>query len=219
MRFILKTAREQEMEKAARFGFVDGIVIPRNETERTGRQYDSLVRSSLNYPFPIIGLELRELSAERLAKEVEAYHKLDTQRITALFPMTLASLSAMNRLKSSGVQLGIQHAVTVIQLLAAERAGSDVLHISMRPFRNFGLDIIGTVLALQAHLRKRESGCAIWIEDAITAKEANEMAALGADALVLTWDMLQDFMYHPATDQEIERMLTSWTREESSDRS
>ncbi len=219
MRFILKTAREQEMEKAARFGFVDGVVIPRNETDRTGRHYDSLVRSSLNYPFPIIGLELRELSSERLVKEVEDYQKLDPERITALFPMTLASLAAMNHLKSSGVQLGISHAVTIVQLLAAVRAGANVLPISMRPFRNYGLDIVGTVSALQTHLRKLESDCSIWLEDAISAKEANEMAAFGADGLVFTWDMLQELLYHPATDQEIERMLTSWAREDRSERS
>lgn len=215
MRFILKTAREQEMEKAARFGFVEGLVIPRNEAQRTGRHYDRLVHTSLNYPFSVIGVELGELSPAQLATEAEAYHQMDPARLTALFPMTLPSLAAMNSLKSSGHHLGIQHAVTLVQLLAAVRVGARVLKISTRPFHHYDLDLRRLMTSLTTHLQNEGEDCEVWLEDAISAKEANELATLGAGAIVFTWDTLQDLLYHPATDQEIERRLTSWSGEET----
>ena len=213
MRFILKTAREQEMHKASRFGFIDGILLPRTEAERTGRHYDSLVRLSLKHPFAIIGIELKELSSQQLATEVRPFIQMDQARITAFLPMTLASLQMVRNHGPSPFRFGVQHAVTLLQLLAAVRSGANVLLIDASHFHRLGMDLFGLIDGVRRCLVQEGQACEVWVDGVTTAAEANQVAARGVDALVFTWDMLHECLYHPATDRALERMLTPWTRQ------
>ena len=215
MRFILKTVREHEMEKAVRFGFVDGIVLPRSEAERTGRHYDNLIRSSLKYPFSLIGIEIQELSSREVSSLLQEYGQMDPSRIVAFLPMTLENLGMARESPSTMVALGVQHAVTLIQVLAALRSGFHVLHISAKAFRDYGLDLFGLIEGIRSHLQRSQRFARIWVDDVSSATEANQLAELGIDALIFTWDMLQELLYHPLTDQALERTLAPWVDPDS----
>lgn len=209
MRFILKTVREQEMDKAPQFGFVDGVFLSRAEAERTGRHYDNLIRSSLKHPYSMIGIELKALSSEQLATELSPYQQMDPARIIAFVPMTIASLQLAGT-RPAAVRIGVQHAVTLLQSLASAHAGAHILFFNASHFHAMSVDLAELIVSVRQHLRQEDGHCEVWVDDAPTVAEANRIAALGVDALVMTWNMLREVVYHPLTDRAIVRALTPW---------
>lgn len=212
MRFILKSAHIEDINKAARMGFIDGVIVPRAEAERTGRNYDHLIHSALQLPFTVIGHELKELSGTDLRAEIMGYNELMSDRLVAFLPMTLSSLQVLRKNEVAPLQLGVQYAVTLVQQLAAVESGAKVLLIHAKQLVKYGLHIQEALSDLLRILQKYQPGCEIWVEIATGGTETNRLIALGIDGLVFTWDMLEELFYHPVTDQLLERRMTPWTQ-------
>ncbi len=211
MRFYLSTARSGEATRAATLGFIDGLLIPRAEVLRSGRDYSVLVKELAAPQFGWIAIEPSELDAEGMISETRRMAKAAAVRLTCLMPMSLESVRAVAMSTADADVLGgVRYVCSMAQAIIAARAGASCIVLDAAALGGAEIEIASLVSHIKAVFSSSHLGAEIMVSDIRTAGEAAAVATAGADGVVCDWGTLQDLAYHPCTDASIERRLSEW---------
>lgn len=207
MRFYLCSARVEEVERAAGFGFVEGVVATRPDVRRTGRDYADLVAGFCELPFRVVTVEADPADAESLVDFSRRMGGGRLDRLALCTPITLESLKAVAKLRSIGVAAALQFVASSLQSLVAARAGAHAVICPARRFAAFGLDVVAWVRESKAILSAAGLDTAIWVDELEDAVALARVAAAGADGALCRWETLLGLAYHPFADRGIELLL------------
>ena len=207
MKFYLLSARAEEAQKAAAFGFVAGAVVPRGEVARTGRDYGDLIAEWGRLPFALVGAEAEAADADALVRDAAVWARGSGAPVSLFTPLTLESLKACARLSGLGVRLAAQFAASPLQALVAARAGAGAVCVHARRLGACGLDAVGLVRQTRELFARAGLSADILVDEAADAAELERFALAGADGALCPWELLRTLAYHPFTDRGIERLL------------
>lgn len=209
MKFFIDTANLEDIRRANKLGVLSGVTTNPSLVAKEGVPFHERLKEITDEVSGSVSAEVISEDADGMIKEATELAQI-APNITVKIPMTLEGLKAVKAL----TQLGIKTNVTLIfnanQALLAARSGATYVS----PFLG-RLDDIGhtgmTLVKTIADIFDRHN-----IETEIIAASirhplhVTEAALSGAHIATVPYNVLEQLVKHPLTDQGIEKFLQDW---------
>lgn len=213
MRLYLATVAAEEIRWATAAGLLDGIVatpavlaaeLPQAEPREV------LAELAEHNPLPIFA-SAPSLDAGEIVRGGKLLAKLSEQMIIAV-PFVEDALPAMRRLATDGVRVAATLVHSVAQGMLAAKAGATHVVVPVDALEAVGHAADAVIRGLRETLDRGNHECDIVAAGVPSATRFAELAAAGADAMVVTPASLRSFLQHPLTDRGLDRFLGDISR-------
>ena len=213
MRLYLATVNHKDIRWAESAGLLDGIVatpavIAGELPQADPREILSELAEESTRP---VFASVSSLEAEEIVRGGKDLRRLNEHVIVAV-PFVEDALPAIRRLAADGVRVAATLVHSVAQGLLAAKAGAAMVVVPVDALEAVGERADGTVRALRDAFRASAIDCDVVVAGPPNAARFAELAAAGADAAVVTVDVLRSFLQHPLTDRGIDRFLVDVSR-------
>lgn len=213
MRLYLATVNHKDIRWAESAGLLDGVVatpavIASELPQADPREILAELAEETTRPVFASVASLEEDAIVRGGKDLR---RLNEHVIVAV-PFVEDALPAIRRLAADGVRVAATLVHSVAQGILAAKAGASMVVVPVDALEAVGERADGTVRALRDALRAFTTDCDVVVAGPPNAARFAELAAAGADAAVVTVDVLRSFLQHPLTDRGIDRFLVDVSR-------
>ncbi|WP_455792636.1 fructose-6-phosphate aldolase [Clostridium butyricum] len=209
MRFFLDTANVDYIREANEMGVICGVTTNPSLVAKEGRDFNEVIKEITEIVDGPISGEVVSEDAEGMIKEgreIAAIHK----NMIVKIPMTAEGLKATKVLSKEGIKTNVTLIFSATQALLAANAGATYISpflgrvddISM-----IGMDLVrGIAEIFSVHGIKTEI-IAASVRNPIHVIEA---AKAGADIATVPFNLVEQMIKHPLTDQGLEKFKADW---------
>ena len=209
MRFFLDTANVDYIREANEMGVICGVTTNPSLVAKEGRDFNEVIKEITEIVDGPISGEVVSEDAEGMIKEgreIAAIHK----NMIVKIPMTAEGLKATKVLSKEGIKTNVTLIFSATQALLAANAGATYVSpflgrvddISM-----IGMDLVrGIAEIFSVHGIKTEI-IAASVRNPIHVIEA---AKAGADIATVPFNLVEQMIKHPLTDQGLEKFKSDW---------
>ena len=209
MRFFLDTANVDYIREANEMGVICGVTTNPSLVAKEGRDFNEVIKEITEIVDGPISGEVVSEDSEGMIKEgreIAAIHK----NMIVKIPMTAEGLKATKVLSSEGIKTNVTLIFSATQALLAANAGATYVSpflgrvddISM-----IGMDLVRDISEIfSVHGIKTEI-IAASVRNPIHVIEA---AKAGADIATVPFNLVQQMIKHPLTDQGLEKFKADW---------
>lgn len=212
MRFFVDTADVDQIRKANDMGVICGVTTNPSLIAKSGRQFDDVIREITSIVDGAISGEVKATTtdAEGMIKEGREIAKIHPNMVVKI-PTTIEGLKATKVLSSEGIKTNLTLIFNPNQALLAARAGATYVS----PFLGRLDDISQNGLDLIADIREIFDAAGDIDTQIICASVRNpihvmESAKMGADIATVPYNVFEQMMKHPLTDQGIEKFQADY---------
>ena len=213
MKFFVDTAKIEDIKKANEMGVICGVTTnPSLIAKEGGRSQEDVLKEIASIvDGPISGeVKATTVDAEGMIAEGREIAKLHENMVVKI-PMTVEGLKATKVLASEGIKCNVTLIFSANQALLAARAGA--AYVS--PFLGRLDDISQNGLDLIADIREIFDAAGDIDTQIICASVRNpihvtECAKMGADIATVPYNVFEQMMKHPLTDQGIEKFQADY---------
>jgi len=213
MRLYLATVDPDQIRWAVQSGLIDGIVAtPRVLAEEVPQADPLEILSELASLAPVpIFASVGALTSTELMRGARALRRVAEQVIIAI-PLVEDALPAFRRLSRDGIRCAATFVHSAAQGLLAAKAGAAHVVVPVDALDAIDQPGESVLVPLRAMLDRASLECDLVAAGPTTALRLSAMGAAGADAAVVTPDMLRALVNHPLTDRAVDRFLVDVTR-------
>ena len=209
MRFFLDTANVDYIREANEMGVICGVTTNPSLVAKEGRDFNEVIKEITEIVDGPISGEVVSEDAEGMIKEgreIAAIHK----NMIVKIPMTAEGLKATKVLSKEGIKTNVTLIFSATQALLAANAGATYVSpflgrvddISM-----IGMDLVRDISEIfSVHGIKTEI-IAASVRNPIHVIEA---AKAGADIATVPFNLVEQMIKHPLTDQGLEKFKADW---------
>ena len=209
MRFFLDTANVDYIREANEMGAICGVTTNPSLVAKEGRGFNEVIKEITEIVDGPISGEVVSEDAEGMIKEgreIAAIHK----NMIVKIPMTAEGLKATKVLSKEGIKTNVTLIFSATQALLAANAGATYVSpflgrvddISM-----IGMDLVRYIAEIfSVHGIKTEI-IAASVRNPIHVIEA---AKAGADIATVPFNLVEQMIKHPLTDQGLEKFKADW---------
>ncbi|MCQ2014710.1 fructose-6-phosphate aldolase [Clostridium butyricum] len=209
MRFFLDTANVDYIREANEMGVICGVTTNPSLVAKEGRDFNEVIKEITEIVDGPISGEVVSEDAEGMIKEgreIAAIHK----NMIVKIPMTAEGLKATKVLSKEGIKTNVTLIFSATQALLAANAGATYVSpflgrvddISM-----IGMDLVRYIAEIfSVHGIKTEI-IAASVRNPIHVIEA---AKAGADIATVPFNLVEQMIKHPLTDQGLEKFKADW---------
>ena len=212
MRFFVDTADVDQIRKANDMGVICGVTTNPSLIAKSGRQFDDVIKEITTIVDGAISGEVKATTtdAEGMIKEAREIAKIHPNMVVKI-PTTIEGLKATKVLSSEGIKTNLTLIFNPNQALLAARAGATYVS----PFLGRLDDISQNGLDLIADIREIFDAAGDIDTQIICASIRNlihvmECAKMGADIATVPYNVFEQMMKHPLTDQGIEKFQADY---------
>ena len=212
MRFFVDTADVDQIRKANDMGVICGVTTNPSLIAKSGRQFDDVIKEITTIVDGAISGEVKATTtdAEGMIKEAREIAKIHPNMVVKI-PTTIEGLKATKVLSSEGIKTNLTLIFNPNQALLAARAGATYVS----PFLGRLDDISQNGLDLIADIREIFDAAGDIDTQIICASIRNpihvmECATMGADIATVPYNVFEQMMKHPLTDQGIEKFQADY---------
>ena len=212
MRFFVDTADVDQIRKANDMGVICGVTTNPSLIAKSGRQFEDVIKEITSIvDGPISGeVKATTTDAEGMIKEGREIAKIHKNMVVKI-PTTIEGLKATKVLSSEGIKTNLTLIFNPNQALLAARAGA--AYVS--PFLGRLDDISQNGLDLIADIKEIFDMAGDIDTEIICASVRNpihvmECAQMGADIATVPYNVFEQMMKHPLTDQGIEKFQADY---------
>lgn len=209
-RIFLDTADVRQIEEALKTGIVAGIATNPNKMATVGRKYEDVIKDIRTIFDGPIAVEALSTKSEDIIEEAQRLVQI-ADNLVVKVPVNTEGIKAISTL----VPMGINTNATLIfqpgQALAAGLAGSPFISpfISRATYiGQDGLDLFRKIRKIYDFYKIDSVVIAASIRN---ANDAIESILAGADSLALTYEVFEQLMHHPLTEEGIERFISDYS--------
>lgn len=213
MRIYLATVAADDIRWAKDAGLLDGIVatpavlaaeLPHADPREV------LAEVAERDALPIFA-SVGSLDAAEIVRGAKALAKLAEHLIVAM-PFVEDALPALRQLSRSGTRCAATLVHSVAQGLLAARAGASLVVVAVDALEAVGQPSDHVIRGLREAFDREAVECDVVAAGPGSAQRLAEVAAAGADAVVVTPTQLRSFLQHPLTDRGVDRFLGDISR-------
>ena len=209
MKFFLDTANVDYIREANEMGVICGVTTNPSLVAKEGRDFNEVIKEITEIVDGPISGEVVSEDAEGMIKEgreIAAIHK----NMIVKIPMTAEGLKATKVLSKEGIKTNVTLIFSATQALLAANAGATYVSpflgrvddISM-----IGMDLVRYIAEIfSVHGIKTEI-IAASVRNPIHVIEA---AKAGADIATVSFNLVEQMIKHPLTDQGLEKFKADW---------
>ena len=212
MRFFVDTADVDQIRKANDMGVICGVTTNPSLIAKSGRQFEDVIKEITSIVDGAISGEVKATTtdAEGMIKEGREIAKIHPNMVVKI-PTTIEGLKATKVLSSEGIKTNLTLIFNPNQALLAARAGATYVS----PFLGRLDDISQNGLDLIADIREIFDAAGDIDTQIICASVRNpfhvtECAKMGADIATVPYNVFEQMMKHPLTDQGIEKFQADY---------
>ena len=212
MRFFVDTADEDQIRKANDMGVICGVTTNPSLIAKSGRQFEDVIKEITSIVDGAISGEVKATTtdAEGMIKEGREIAKIHPNMVVKI-PTTIEGLKATKVLSSEGIKTNLTLIFNPNQALLAARAGATYVS----PFLGRLDDISQNGLDLIADIREIFDAAGDIDTQIICASVRNpihvtECAKMGEEIAKIPYNVFEQMMKHPLTDQGIEKFQADY---------
>lgn len=214
MQLYFATVNHEAIEWGLRVRMLDGIVATPSVigAELPSADQREVVSELLAEGHPVLTfVSVAALEPETIVREAKAWRRRSEGVVIAI-PFIEDTLPAFHALAADGVPLAATLIHSVAQGVLAAKAGAKKVVIAVDALEAIGVRAEDVVGPLRAIFSREAVECDVVVAGAPTAARFGELAAAGADAAVVTPDVVRALLQHPLTDRGVDRFLLDISR-------
>ena len=211
MKFFIDTAKVEEIKKANDMGVICGVTTNPSLIAKEGRIFEEVIAEIASIvDGPISGeVKATTTDAEGMIAEGRAIAAIHPNMVVKI-PMTAEGLKACKALTAEGIKTNVTLIFTANQALLAARAGATYVSPFLGRLDDIstsGVDLIRTIAEMFA---------VAGIETEIIAASVRhpmhvtDCALAGADIATVPYNVIEQMIKHPLTDQGIEKFQADY---------
>lgn len=219
MKFFLDTADLAEIEEVASWGTLAGVTTNPSLYARTGGKLEDfeghLVKICKLVDGPVSG----EVTAEDRDGMIEQGRALAAlaDNMVVKIPVGVEGLAATKALSEEGIDVNMTLVFTVPQALLAARAGARYISPFVGRFDDIAEDGLDQLDDIVTAIQNYDFGHPVEIIAASirSANHVTQAALMGADIATVPYGAMKKCMYHPLTEQGLEKFKADWEKVEN----
>lgn len=219
MKFFLDTADLAEIEEVASWGALAGVTTNPSLYARTGGKLEDfeghLVKICKLVDGPVSG----EITAEDRDGMIEQGRALAAlaDNMVVKIPVGVEGLAATKALFEEGIDVNMTLVFTVPQALLAARAGARYISPFVGRFDDIAEDGLDQLDDIVTAIKNYDFGHPVEIIAASirSANHVAQAALMGADIATVPYGAMKKCMYHPLTEQGLEKFKADWEKVEN----
>ena len=219
MKFFLDTADLAEIEEVASWGALAGVTTNPSLYARTGGKLEDfeghLVKICKLVDGPVSG----EVTAEDRDGMIEQGRALAAlaDNMVVKIPVGVEGLAATKALFEEGIDVNMTLVFTVSQALLAARAGARYISPFVGRFDDIAEDGLDQLDDIVTAIKNYDFGHPVEIIAASirSANHVTQAALMGADIATVPYGAMKKCMYHPLTEQGLEKFKADWEKVEN----
>ena len=211
MKFFIDTAKVEDIKKANDMGVICGVTTNPSLIAKEGRVFEEVIAEIASIvDGPISGeVKATTTDAEGMIKEGREIAAIHPNMVVKI-PMTAEGLKACKALTAEGIKTNVTLIFTANQALLAARAGATYVSPFLGRLDDIstsGVDLIRTIAEMFA---------VAGIETEIIAASVRhpmhvtDCALAGADIATVPYNVIEQMIKHPLTDQGIEKFQADY---------
>lgn len=219
MKFFLDTADLAEIEEVASWGALAGVTTNPSLYARTGGKLEDfeghLVKICKLVDGPVSG----EVTAEDRDGMIEQGRALAAlaDNMVVKIPVGVEGLAATKALSEEGIDVNMTLVFTVPQALLAARAGARYISPFVGRFDDIAEDGLDQLDDIVTAIQNYDFGHPVEIIAASirSANHVTQAALMGADIATVPYGAMKKCIYHPLTEQGLEKFKADWEKVEN----
>ncbi len=219
VKFFLDTADLAEIEEVASWGALAGVTTNPSLYARTGGKLEDfeghLVKICKLVDGPVSG----EVTAEDRDGMIEQGRALAAlaDNMVVKIPVGVEGLAATKALSEEGIDVNMTLVFTVPQALLAARAGARYISPFVGRFDDIAEDGLDQLDDIVTAIQNYDFGHPVEIIAASirSANHVTQAALMGADIATVPYGAMKKCMYHPLTEQGLEKFKADWEKVEN----
>ena len=219
VKFFLDTADLAEIEEVASWGALAGVTTNPSLYARTGGKLEDfeghLVKICKLVDGPVSG----EVTAEDRDGMIEQGRALAAlaDNMVVKIPVGVEGLAATKALFEEGIDVNMTLVFTVPQALLAARAGARYISPFVGRFDDIAEDGLDQLDDIVTAIKNYDFGHPVEIIAASirSANHVTQSAIMGADIATVPYGAMKKCMYHPLTEQGLEKFKADWEKVEN----
>lgn len=209
MRFFIDTANIEQIRSANELGILSGVTTNPSLIAKEGVHFHDRLREIVKEVAGSVSAEVISENATGMIEEGQELAEI-APNITVKVPMTLEGLKAVKALSEKDIETNVTLIFSANQALLAARAGATYVSPFLGRLDDIGhngIDLIATIATMFEHHQINTEIIAASIRHPMHVTEA---ALNGAHIATIPYDVIEQLVQHPLTDQGIEQFLNDW---------
>ncbi|GGN50295.1 fructose-6-phosphate aldolase [Oceanobacillus indicireducens] len=210
MKFFIDTANIEEIKAANALGVLAGVTTNPSLVAKEGVSFhDRLREITTEVTSGSVSAEVIAEDAEGMIEEGKELAAI-APNITVKVPMTLEGLKAVKAFSDLNIKTNVTLIFNANQALLAARAGATYVSPFLGRLDDIGhngMELIATIAEIFDRHEVKTEIIAASIRHPLHVTEA---ALNGAHISTIPYNVLEQLVKHPLTDQGIERFLADW---------
>lgn len=219
MKFFLDTADLSEIEEVASWGALAGVTTNPSLYARTGGKLEDFEDHLIKICDLVDGPVSGEVTAEDRDGMVEQGRKLAAlaPNMVVKIPVCVDGLAATRTLSDEGIDVNMTLVFTVPQALLAAQAGARYISPFVGRFDDIAEDGVAQLEDIVTAIQNYDFGHPVEIIAASirSANHVTQAALMGADIATVPYGAMKKCIYHPLTEQGLEKFKADWEKVEN----
>lgn len=220
MKIFLATTSTDEIRWAADAGLIDGVVatptvIVSQSPQADARDVIADIARATRLP---ICVSVPAVAAGDIVKGARDFRKI-SDRVMVAIPFIDDAIPAIRRLTADGITVVATLVYSAAQGLLAAHTGAAMVTISTDALESVGGDGLSVIRDLRRAFDHGATECDVAAAGPGSALSFAAAAVGGADAAIVTTDVLRSLLQHPLTDRGLDRFLGAISRRPKTKRS
>lgn len=206
MQFYIDSADIEEIRKANKRGWVDGVTTNPTLVAKTGRSNADVIKDICKEVPGLVSAEVISLEADAMVQEGLQLAKI-ADNVVVKIPMCEEGLIAVRRLASEGIKTNVTLVFSPLQALMVAKAGATLVSPfvgRLDDISNNGMGLISQIIQIYQNYDLNTQVLVASIRHNIHILEA---AMMGADIVTVPYKVMQGLITHPLTDKGIAQFL------------
>ena len=211
MKFFIDTAKVEDIKKANDMGVICGVTTNPSLIAKEGRVFEEVIAEIASIvDGPISGeVKATTTDAEGMIAEGRAIAAIHPNMVVKI-PMTAEGLKACKALTAEGIKTNVTLIFTANQALLAARAGATYVSPFLGRLDDIstsGVDLIRTIAEMFAVADIETEIIAASVRHPM---HVTDCALAGADIATVPYNVIEQMIKHPLTDQGIEKFQADY---------
>ena len=160
-----------------------------------------------------LGLQVVSTQKDEMIEEIDAFNRIiDKKRLIIKLPFCPGALQVIPFIKKLGLEVNMAAICTFTQAIVALETDIEYLSIYVGRVTDGGGDGIQLIRQIKDYVHRFQKSTVIMAASIRTVKQLEEVALAGADAAVITFNVLEEAMKSRLTVESIEKFSADWSK-------
>ncbi|SHG62878.1 fructose-6-phosphate aldolase [Ornithinibacillus halophilus] len=212
MKFFIDTANIDDIRAANSLGILAGVTTNPSLVAKEGVSFHDRLKEITDEVSGSVSAEVISEDAEGMIKEGKELAAI-APNITVKVPMTLEGLKAVKAFSDLNIKTNVTLIFNANQALLAARAGATYVSPFLGRLDDIGHDGMNLIATISEIFDRHDIKSEIIAASIRHPLHVMDAALNGAHIATIPYNVLEQLVKHPLTDQGIEKFLADWNKQ------